>query len=70
MVPQLLTGEQKQRRADVRSVFLVNWQTTFCQKLSPEMKHDIWLFPKINYAFKGRRFQDIEGKKKNVTMAL
>jgi hypothetical protein len=38
---------------------------------SPDLApSDFWLFPKIKSALKGRRFQDTEDIKKNVTMAL
>jgi hypothetical protein len=32
--------------------------------------NDFWLFPEITSALKGRRFQDIEGIQKNVTVTL
>jgi hypothetical protein len=32
--------------------------------------NDLWLFPKIKSALKGRRFQDTEDIQKNVTTAL
>jgi histone-lysine N-methyltransferase SETMAR len=38
---------------------------------SPDLApNDIWLFPKIESALKGRRFQDTEDIKKNVTIPL
>jgi hypothetical protein len=50
------------------------------QKLITEMEHpsyspdlaqnDFWLFLKIKYVLKGRRFQDNEVIPKNVTMVL
>jgi hypothetical protein len=39
----------------------------FSSDLAP---NDFWLFPKIKSALKGRRFQDIEDIKKNVTTLL
>jgi hypothetical protein len=32
--------------------------------------NDFWLFPKIKSALKGRRFQDIEDIRRNVTKVL
>jgi hypothetical protein len=39
--------------------------------ISPGLSlNDFWLFPKIKFALKGWRFQDIEDNQKNVTVAL
>jgi hypothetical protein len=56
MVLWLLSDEQKQQHVDVHSK-LSSWlMNNFCQKLSLEMKHDFWLFPKVKSALKGWRF--------------
>jgi transposase len=50
-------------------------QKSITEKEHPPCSPDLapnyfWLFPKINYALKGRRFQDTEDIHKNVTKVL
>jgi hypothetical protein len=63
-VPHRLTEEQKQRRLTSCQGFV---QT--CQD-NASFLYCIFIFPKVKTALKGKRFQDVEDIKKNVTAEL